>query len=560
MGIFFFIRNEGTDYSYLKKLYKKNDKLDSIPENSFPIKCLNGTFVGKEKENVISYKGIPFAKPPIRNLRWRPPVECDNSDDIFEAYAYQKSPVQRHGEGEAASFYEIGEDCLYLNIWRYNDGEKNKPVMVFIHGGGYGWGGTVDPTYDGHNFVKVHKDIIFVTITYRVSILGFMDLTNIKGGESYKESPNLGMLDQVQALKWINKNIENFGGDKNNVTIVGESAGGGSVTMLPLIKGTKGLFKRIISQSGSFCWNITKEEGKRVIVNLKSEIKKYRKEEIDMDYLLSLSEEEIINLNLKLNDYCLPPMRDGYIIPEDCYGEIERGAYDGIDLIIGSNRDEVKYYRILFGCFFNMAIRLYVENIIYHRIEKNGVEIFNKFKKCVDNPLENFLNDLYFRGPALKIAQLHSRNKNNTYCYYWTYPYFIPQFGACHAVELTYVLNNLQLNAALGDKTINYKLAQQAQNMWVNFAKTGNPSTEEIKWEKYDEKNQYFMVFGKETELKKDIFSKERDDIILPLMEKYIPYQAAELSLNVPMMKKAGLIFLTIFVLIMSLFLRKFLK
>ena len=118
----------------------------------------------------------------------------------------------------------------------------------------------------------------------------------------------------------------------------------------------------------------------------------------------------------------------------------------------------------------------------------------------------------------------------------------------------------MQLNAALGDKTINYKLAQQVQNMWVNFAKTGNPSTEEIKWEKYDEKNQYFMVFGKETELKKDIFSKERDDIILPLMEKYIPYQAAELSLNVPMMKKAALIFLTIFVLIMSLFLRKFLK
>jgi para-nitrobenzyl esterase len=134
--------------------------------------------------------------------------------------------------------------------------------MVFIHGGGFGWGGTSDPLYNGHNFVKNRKDIIFVTIAYRVGMLGFIDLTQIKGGENYKESPNLGLLDQVQALKWINKNIENFGGDKNNVTIVGESAGGAFVTMLPFIKGTKGLFKRIISQSGSFAWNVSREYGK----------------------------------------------------------------------------------------------------------------------------------------------------------------------------------------------------------------------------------------------------------------------------------------------------------
>ena len=130
---------------------------------------------------------------------------------------------------------------------------------------------------------------------------------------------------------------------------MGESAGALSVTVLPLIKGTKGLFKRIISQSGSFAWAITRDEGKILIDEIKSEIKKERKEEIDMDYLLNLSEEEIINLNERVDHSIYAPMRDGYIIPEDCYGEIERGAYDGIDLIIGSNRDEVKYYRILFG-------------------------------------------------------------------------------------------------------------------------------------------------------------------------------------------------------------------
>ena len=154
------------------------------------------------------------------------------------------------------------------------------------------------------------------------------------------------MLDQIQGLKWINKNIENFGGDKNNVTIIGESAGAFCVTILPLIKQSKGLFKRIISQSGSFSWAITREGGKGLINRLKSEIKKQRNEELDVDYLINLSEEEIINLNSKLNIFCQPPMRDGYIIPIDCYGEIERGAYDGIDLIIGTNADEVRYWII----------------------------------------------------------------------------------------------------------------------------------------------------------------------------------------------------------------------
>ena len=210
-------------------------------------------------------------------MRWKPPFDCEKSNDIFKAFYFQKNPVEIKDSGEITSYYVIGEDCLYLNIWKFNDNEKNKPVMVFIHGGGFGWGGSVDLLYDGHNYVKANKDIILITTTYRVSILGFLDLTQIKGGEDYKESPNLGLLDQIQALKWINKNIENFGWDKNNLTIFGESAGALSVTVLPWIKGTKGLFKRIISQSGSFAWCINKAEGKVLINRLKSVEKKKEK-------------------------------------------------------------------------------------------------------------------------------------------------------------------------------------------------------------------------------------------------------------------------------------------
>ena len=550
------------DYSYVKKRYKKNNRLETIPKISFPVKCLNGTFLGKEKDNIISYKGIPFAKPPIKNLRWKPPLECDNSNDIFEAYSFQKSPIQIQVEGETASYGEIGEDCLYLNIWKNNDNIKNKPVMVFIHGGDFGWGGTVDPLYDGHNYVKSHKDIIFVTITYRVSILGFLDLTQIKGGENYKESPNLGILDQIQSLKWINKNIENFGGDKNNVTLVGESAGGLSVTVLPLIKGTKGLFKRIISQSGSFAWTIKREDGKTLINYLKDEIKKQRKEELDVNYLINLSEEEIINLNEKLNYYCSSPMRDGYIIPFDCYGEIEKGAYDGIDVMIGTNADELRYFIIEFGSYFlyKIVFNVMVENVLYYRIKKNGYEIYNEFKKYEkDNCYEKLLTDIFFRVPALKIAQLHSKNNGNVYLYHWTYPSSIPYFGACHAIELSYVLNNLQETELIGNQNINYKLAEVSQEMWANFAKNGNPSTKEYKWEKYDCKIDNFMVFGKEIENKTNLFNKDRNELIFPLLNEYISSKYIDLYYNIPYIRKRVLIFFTIFIIILSILLNKFL-
>ena len=561
MGILNFFSSPSQDYSYLKKQYIKNKKLETIPQNSFPVKCHNGTFVGKEKENIISYKGIPFAKPPIKNLRWKPPVECDNSNDVFEAYCIEKSPVQTICPGEIASNYETGEDCLYLNIWKNNDNEKDKPVMVFIHGGAFGWGGTSDFLYEGFNFVKNHKDIILVTIAYRVGMMGFIDLTQIKGGENYKASPNLGLLDQIQALKWINKNIENFGGDKNNVTIFGESAGASSVTILPLIKGSKGLFKRIISQSGSFAWAITRDEGKILIDEIKSEIKKERKEEIDMDYLLNLSEEEIINLNERVNHSIYAPMRDGYIIPEDCYGEVERGAYDGIDVMIGSNADEIGYFICEFGSYFLFSIgfRLFLENILYKRIKKNGYELFSEYEKCVKDAKSNFLNDLLFRSPALKIAQLHSKNNGNAYLYYWTYPSSIPYFGACHAVELAYIFNNLHVDIFIGDKNINYKLAEVSQNMWANFAKSGNPSTKDCKWEKYDEKNNYYMVLGKEVELKNNLFNKKRDELILPILDQYISYNYMDLSFNVPMVRKTIFIILAIFGVIISVLLNKYL-
>jgi para-nitrobenzyl esterase len=162
--------------------------------------------------------------------------------------------------------------------------------MVFIHGGSYKMGSTGTPLYDGHNSVEKYSDIIFVSVGYRLGMLGFINLTSFEGGENYKTSNILGLLDQICALKWIQKNIKNFGGDPEKVTLIGQSAGAGSISLLPLIDGTEGLFKRLIAQSGSLSLTFSPQESKKLVEKLKEKLGSSKIED-----LLSLSEKKLIS-------------------------------------------------------------------------------------------------------------------------------------------------------------------------------------------------------------------------------------------------------------------------
>nr|MCR5602434.1 carboxylesterase family protein [Lachnospiraceae bacterium] len=162
--------------------YGENKKItDGNYDKSLAVKCINGTFVGRKTENIIAYKGIPFTgKPPVGNLRWKAPVEYLPDDGIYEAYYNGKSPRQGEDISEGGSLYYQSEDCLYLNIWKADDETAlKKPVMVWIHGGGYAMGGTADPLYDMHNLVKENPDVIFASIAYRVGIFGYIHLSHL---------------------------------------------------------------------------------------------------------------------------------------------------------------------------------------------------------------------------------------------------------------------------------------------------------------------------------------------------------------------------------------------
>ena len=221
---------------------------DSHYDQSLAVKCINGTFVGKKSERVITYKGIPFVdKQPVGDLRWKAPVAYTPNDGIYEAYNFAKLSCQ----DLSITDYQ-GEDCLYLNVYKADEASAaKKPVMVWIHGGAFMAGGTGLDLFDCTALVKENPDVIYVTVAYRLGALGFLHLSHLPDGKDYPDAQNLGLLDQKMALKWVHENIAAFGGDPSNVTIWGESAGAGSVTMQPLIKGSQQYFQKVIAQSGA---------------------------------------------------------------------------------------------------------------------------------------------------------------------------------------------------------------------------------------------------------------------------------------------------------------------
>ena len=517
----------------VKSQYGENKELQDNPDKVHSVKCHNGTFIPKVNGTVRVFKGIPFALPPIGERRWKRALPIPESDKIFEAYFNGKSPIQSVINSERASYYPQSEDCLYLNIWVNDASEiKDKPIMVFIHGGSYGWGGTADPLYDGTNFINLHPDVILITIAYRTGLLGFIDLSYLKGGEEYEDAPNLGILDQIEALRWIQKNGKAFGGDINNVTIFGESAGGGSVSILPIVKEAKGLFHRVIGESGSLALTYSKEECKPLTDKLIKEAKTD-----SMEDLMKLTTEEFVKINEKLNESNNFPMRDGKLIPINPYEAYEKGLTKDIDMIMGTNANEMNYWIGELGGLFNYSfgIPLKYKSDLKHIKEEDKKYVKEFMKKTKGNKVQRiseFYNEIMFRLPAICQAEHHSSNGGNIYMYYWKEPSRIPLYKACHAVELAYVFYNIEDTIYTGEKA-DEELARKVSTMWVNFAKTGNPSLEDIEWNKYDSKHRKTMTF-KKGDIKEEVdILKEQRKQLFPIVSYMINPGYADVNLHI---------------------------
>ncbi len=486
----------------LRSMYGGENKriTDGNYDKSLAVKCKNGTFVGRKTENIIMYRGIPFVgKQPVGELRWKAPLDAADDDGVYEAY-YNANSAFGNPEFETGSLYELSEDCLYLNIWKADDvSAKKRPVMVWIHGGAFESGGTIDPMFDCHALVKENPDVIVVTIAYRLGPLGFLHLSHLPDGKDYPDSQNLGLLDQKMALKWVHENIAGFGGDPDNVTIWGESAGAGSCTLLPLLEGSQAYFKRVIAQSGSVNQTRSSEDSIECTNELMAKLG--CKTVAD---LLKVSGEELLEASAVLFTRQFPE-RDGKHLPLDTFEAYENGAAKNIDFIVGCNKDEMNFFAKSFG-----------EEGWNNWIKERGAKLLDKMsdeeKALVDSYSKGIKEESYeagshlfsqvwFNAGIIRLSECQAKAGGKVYTYYFTPESPDPVMKCGHAIELSTVFNHPEQDADTG-RTFDETFSKTMRKMWIQFAKTGDPSIgtdispdgKAKNWPLYDTENKKVMV------------------------------------------------------------------
>lgn len=482
------------------------------------VRCSNGIFVGSEKNGAVGYIGVPYAKQPVGDLRWKAPEQPTPSDKIFIADKPSVMPLQILGGNKKFDANKIGEDCLKLNIWlNPNNHDKKKAVMVYFHGGAYMRGNINTPLLNGENFVRENDDVILIVVGYRLGMMGFIDLSNVEGGENFPDSACLGLLDQIQALRWINENIAAFGGDPENVTIFGHSAGGSSVSFLMSMPEARKYFNRCIAQSGTVFFSHSPQFCQR----LPQELLRVSGAK-NMDELMNLSTEELYNLMPQLGEYFTFPERDGKHLPSRMFEAFERGDTKKIDLLIGTTSDEWRLW-LLFSK--NMqdfhANTLKVIDYAKAQLPPKDLRLIDKFMarqygESVWKDSE-LLDEIIFNRPAFKQADLHSAAGGKTFVYHWKYKTGSDETDAFHGAELVEIFGNPIDNYRYKSYRYDAALAKKVQRMWVNFAKTGNPSTEDFVWPQYDRKHRATVVFDNEIFVERDL--EKAGDLLTPLMD-----------------------------------------
>lgn len=525
--------------------------LNAADNTELSVKCYNGTFVGSKQDDVLSFKGIPYAQPPVGDLRWKAPKSVEKSDKVFEAKSFGKAALQPmvHSEPVSTNPKNLSEDALTLNIWTTGKTDKKKPVMFWIHGGAYKYSGSRETLYNAYYMVSKNPDIVVVTINYRLGLMGFVDFSMIEGGQKFKTSGYNGLLDQIEALKWVKQNIENFGGDPENITIFGESAGGGSVCALMAAKGTQGLFKRAIAQSGCLNFTYTHESFARFKA---ADLLLKKAKAKNMDDLMKLSEDELFKIYLDESDgeslsyFSYAPLRgDESILPADPYKAILEGASKDVDLMIGTTADEYNYF------IYDLLNPSKKDE--KHELLPKSKERFSKM--MLDNSIKRFYNmcdesekarideyfalrankekfwqkldlmsEIGFRAPAIEFAQNHAKAGGKTYMYYFakkntSYDWI----GASHSCELPYVFYNFNKEEEKISGRVLPELANQVNGAWVNFAKNGEPSYNGIKWPLYSLERRETMMFRDDgtAEIENDPLKKERE-LIVPMTYHYM--------------------------------------
>jgi para-nitrobenzyl esterase len=480
-----------------------------------------GEIQGKAASNgMVAFKGIPYATPPVGELRYKPPLPPKRWMGTFEAFDYGKAAPQPADELEGISKSVQSEDCLTLNIWTPGVDDSRRPVMVWIHGGGWTSGSSRVPVYDGAALAK-RGDVVVVTANYRLGPLGFLYLGGL-GGQDYAQSGNLGLLDQTAALKWVGANISRFGGDPKKITIFGESAGSMSVCSLMGMPAAKGLFRRAIAESGAlntirstdYAYSVTQRFMQKAGVT-------------DLAGLKALSWQQIVQAETALmkeefqSSTLFGPVIDGSVLPQPPLHAIAAGSASGVDLMNGTNLDEVRAWTLQIPGLDTLSLKTVLpffpmlQSVMVPSVDAVEASYKSRRPDATEGDITMAVGtDVLFRVPAIRVAEAQSAKQPGTWMYLFTWPSPVNKhLGSCHSIELPFVFGNLSapnVKKYIGDDPPQ-ELADIMQDTWTAFARTGNPNNESVpSWKAYDDKTRATMILNVQPSSKNDPYSEDR--------------------------------------------------
>jgi para-nitrobenzyl esterase len=448
-----------------------------------PVKVEQGQLTGTSTStpDVRAYKGIPYAAPPVGDLRWAPPKPPAPWHGVRAATAFGNACPQTPYPAGSVYFREpepMSEDCLYLNVWTAaRPPSEKRPVMVWIHGGALTRGSGSVPTYDGANFAR--HGVVLVTINYRLGILGYLAHPELS------RAANFGVLDQIAALQWVHRNIAAFGGDPGNVTIFGESAGSWSVNLLVASPLARSLFHRAIGESGAQFASMRRlSQGEQAGAQLAQ----------SLAVLRAKSPDELLKM-----PWATGPVVDGAVFPQDVYGTFQQGKQNDVPLLSGSNADEATSLtpwppNANAAVFVAQARRAFGES---------ADDFLKIYSAATDREAEaghyaSFRDQIFTWQMRTWVRMQTRTGKSKAWLYQFTR---IPpgpgsdRLRAFHASEIAYVFGNLEPPRPW--EAADRELSSQMLQYWVNFAMHGDPNGKGLPaWPAYDEKTDRNIVFG----------------------------------------------------------------
>jgi para-nitrobenzyl esterase len=500
---------------------------DVRPDNRALVVVDGGSIAGAVvpgTDSVWSYKGIPFAAPPVGDLRWKPPQPVVAWQGVHEATHFSRAclqPLRQDGSFYGQIVDQMGEDCLYLNVWTAAPPVEHRPVMVWIHGGGLTSGHGGEATYDGTALAK--RGVVLVTINYRLGPLGYFAHPLLSAESEHHASGNYGTLDQIAALTWVQKNITKFGGDPQQVTIFGESAGSWSVNHLMATPLAKGLFQRAIGESGGAFGSFATAYPRADVEGAGAAFaQKLLGDGVapSLAAMRAKSGEEV--MAVRSEGRRAAPNVDGWVFPDTIYNIFVAGHQNNVPVIVGSNADEgatlgagrgtttaadyVKSVRETYGKMADEFLTLYPTSGAAEPMMTSRIQSYT---------------DLSFGWEMRTWARMMRTSSSNAYLYFFSRVPPGPdakQNGAFHASEIIYVFDNLGKSpwpyANREYTEVDRQLSKTMSSYWLNFAKTGNPNGEGLpEWTAYSAESDTLMEFGDTTHTSSGV-RRERLDFV----------------------------------------------